>query len=321
MSALELHPLCTLFPRLDGAEFDALKADIIANGQREPITVYEGQVLDGGNRYRACVEAGIEPKLRNFDGCNPASFVFSANFHRRHLTAGQQAVIVAQAQNWANAQQVGRPEKSGSTAELKTVADRVAESGASDRAQRMADQLARQAPELAKKVAEGKLSLPKAHAQLASKAAPQLPQVAAAEPIAPAGSCDDAPDLGITSSAPQPSASFDRFMESLDDGHMPDLEEINRALEAKNAALEEEVAKLKAEITRLGGTDQAARIEALCLERDEAYGLASSHHSSFLKANERVVDYEKLLARLRRAAGVEKDSEIRDCILLLKGAA
>ena len=49
----ELHPLCTLFPRMGGAEFDALCADIKANGLREAITLHNGMILDGGNRYRA----------------------------------------------------------------------------------------------------------------------------------------------------------------------------------------------------------------------------------------------------------------------------
>ena len=59
---LELHPLCTLFPRVQGAEFDALVADIKTNGLRQPITLHNGMILDGGNRYAACVAAGMEPE-------------------------------------------------------------------------------------------------------------------------------------------------------------------------------------------------------------------------------------------------------------------
>lgn len=178
MKAYELHPLCTLFPRLAGAEFDALRDDIKANGLREPITLHEGMILDGGNRYRACVEAGVAPEFRQFKGGNLVSFVLSANLHRRHMTAGQQAAIVASAQDWAKAQTVGKP-KSGNVAPLATVAARAAQSGASERTQKMADKVAKADPALAKKVAHGEVSLPKAVQQIT----PPKPRAAApAEP-------------------------------------------------------------------------------------------------------------------------------------------
>src|SRR5690349_6523758 len=109
MTQLQLHPLCTLFPRIEGSEFDALKADIKANGLRQAIVIHEGMILDGGNRYRACLEIGVDPKTVEFDGGNLVSFVLSSNLHRRHLSPGQQAAIVASAQDWAKAQPAYRP--------------------------------------------------------------------------------------------------------------------------------------------------------------------------------------------------------------------
>ena len=125
----ELHPLCTLFPRLTGAEFQSLRDDIRANGLRQPIVLHAGMILDGGNRYRACIEAGVEPSFVDFAGGNLVSFVLSANLHRRHMTAGQQAAIVASAQDWAKAQTVGNPAfkaQSGNATGLATVAERSA---------------------------------------------------------------------------------------------------------------------------------------------------------------------------------------------------
>lgn len=164
----ELHPLCTLFPRMGEAEFASLVRDIRANGLQQPIVLSDGMILDGGNRYRACVEAGIEPRFVQFDGGSIVAFVLSANLHRRHMTAGQQAAIVASAQDWAKAQTVGKP-KSGNATGLDTVAARQAQSGASDKTQRMADKVAKADPGLAKKVAHGEVSLPKAVEQVTGK--------------------------------------------------------------------------------------------------------------------------------------------------------
>lgn len=178
---LELHPLCTLFPRLSGAEFESLKDDIRANGLRNPIVTHEGMILDGGNRYRACIEIGITPKTVKFDGGNLVSFVLSANLHRRHLSPGQQAAIVASAQDWARAQTVGRPnssnaDKSRNVAGLSTAKERAAQSGASLRTQEMADKVAKESPELAKRVAHGEVSLPAAVKEI--ERAKPVPQAA-----------------------------------------------------------------------------------------------------------------------------------------------
>jgi len=59
------------------------------HGLREPITVFEDMILDGRNRYRACLEAGIEPTSTAYIGDDPQGFVVSMNMHRRHLTAEQ----------------------------------------------------------------------------------------------------------------------------------------------------------------------------------------------------------------------------------------
>lgn len=167
---LQFHPLCTLFPRLEGIEFDALKADIEANGQLQPIVLHDGMVLDGGNRYRACIELGIEPATSEFQGGDPISFVLSANFHRRHLSAGQQAAVVAAAQNWANAAGHGGARTKVQPLHLETAADRAKVAHASLRTQRMADKVAKADPELAKRVAHGEISLPKAIKQVDGKA-------------------------------------------------------------------------------------------------------------------------------------------------------
>ncbi len=161
MQSYQLHPLCTLFPRMSGVDFSALVADIRANGLRDPITMHDGMILDGGNRIRACHEAGIDPHFREFEGDSIVAYVLSMNLHRRHMTPGQQAAIVSSAQDWSNAQTVGNPQF-GKITGLQTVADRAATSGTSEKTQRDADKVARADPELAKAVARGEKTLPEA---------------------------------------------------------------------------------------------------------------------------------------------------------------
>src|SRR5580704_17028453 len=65
-SAVDFHPLANLFPLIEDAEFEALVEDIRENGQREDIVLHKGQVLDARNRYRACIAAGISPRVVAF---------------------------------------------------------------------------------------------------------------------------------------------------------------------------------------------------------------------------------------------------------------
>ena len=91
----EFHEVANIFPLMQGAEFETLKADIASNGLLEAIWLHsDGRIIDGRNRYRACLAAGIEPVYRTWNGSGSlVSFVVSLNLHRRHLTATQLAVV------------------------------------------------------------------------------------------------------------------------------------------------------------------------------------------------------------------------------------
>jgi len=94
-----VHPLAELFPPMIDEEYSALVADIKANGLLTPITLYEGKVLDGVHRQKACIEANAEPQYVDFDGDDALKFVISANVARRHLNSGQRAMVAAKLAN------------------------------------------------------------------------------------------------------------------------------------------------------------------------------------------------------------------------------
>jgi N6-adenosine-specific RNA methylase IME4 len=91
------HDVANLFPLMVGEPFADLVCDIKENSQREDIWLFEGKILDGRNRYRACLEAGVEPRIREWvdDGRGPVAFVVSENLHRRHLNESQRAMVAA----------------------------------------------------------------------------------------------------------------------------------------------------------------------------------------------------------------------------------
>src|SRR5262245_41459591 len=95
MTPLAFHPLANVFPLLEGEEFNTLVADIQASGLCEAVWLYEDQILDGRNRYRACQRLGRDCATRDYPGKDPLGFVLSMNLQRRHLDESQRAMIAA----------------------------------------------------------------------------------------------------------------------------------------------------------------------------------------------------------------------------------
>ena len=95
------HEVANLFPLMEGADFEALKADIAEYGLREPIWLHpDGSIIDGRNRHRACIELGITPGHEIWNGQGSlVAFVVSLNLHRRHLSESQRAMVAAKLAN------------------------------------------------------------------------------------------------------------------------------------------------------------------------------------------------------------------------------
>lgn len=111
-----VHSVSELFPEMDGESYAALKADIAAHGQAEPIVLWKKQLIDGRHRLRACNELGIKPVVVDISSSDdPLAYVITHNLHRRHLTESQRAMVAAKIATM----KVGRPSVIGPIGPIK----------------------------------------------------------------------------------------------------------------------------------------------------------------------------------------------------------
>jgi ParB-like chromosome segregation protein Spo0J len=160
-AALGFHPAADLLSLLEGAEFDSLVADIRAHGLRDPITLLDGAILDGRNRYRACRVAGVEPRFKEWaprhEGDTPVAFVVSCNLERRHLNESQRALMAARLASLHNGVRRGRAQAASiQAATTQSEAAKILKVGRSS-VQRAAVVLRTASPKLVEAVARGQV--------------------------------------------------------------------------------------------------------------------------------------------------------------------
>jgi protein gp37 len=166
---MEFHEHSSLFPLLPEAELQTLADDIAVNGLREPITLLDGKVLDGRNRFRACEMVGVEPRFHYFNGDGDSlAYVLSANLHRRHLDTGQRAMVAEKLANMRQGERAAVVENSTSQAEAAELVGVGRDAAIKARKIRQ-----RGAPEVAEAVEDGKLGLDAAVALTALPASDQ----------------------------------------------------------------------------------------------------------------------------------------------------
>lgn len=123
------HPLSAAFPAMQADEYQALMDSIGIIGVQNPITLFEGMVIDGWNRYRAAMECGMDCPTAELGDVDPTDYVKSQNLHRRHLTGSQRAAAVVACSAWHPSH---REKKSVPGTDLmKTDADMAKEAGVS----------------------------------------------------------------------------------------------------------------------------------------------------------------------------------------------
>lgn len=137
--SIPFHQLANLFPLIEGDAFAELVEDIRAYGVREKIKILDGQILDGRNRYRAAIAAGvldetddyrypgigegtgsIKPPFAAFvpqiDG-DPLAWVLSKNLYRRHMTESQLAMSGAELATMRQGERTDLPSIEGKSEE------------------------------------------------------------------------------------------------------------------------------------------------------------------------------------------------------------
>jgi N6-adenosine-specific RNA methylase IME4 len=177
MTEYKPHELSNIFPLIEGKDFVELKEDIKAHGLREPIVLFEGKILDGRNRFRACQETGVTPVFEEYTGTDPLSFVISLNLKRRHLNESQRAMVAAKLANMPH----GGDRKSDQAANLPLVSQSTAADllNVSDRSIRSAKTVQENGvPELKSAVESGRVSV-SAAADIASRPIDEQTEVVA----------------------------------------------------------------------------------------------------------------------------------------------
>src|SRR5215475_9104063 len=90
---MKFHPVADMFPLIrdiDAKQWFEFCASVREEGLLEPIVVHEGVILEGRNRYLACLETETQPRFVEFTtlglSIDPHVYAFNRNFQRRDLT-------------------------------------------------------------------------------------------------------------------------------------------------------------------------------------------------------------------------------------------
>jgi hypothetical protein len=86
------HPYASALPLMCGAEYFNLVESVRERGLLHPIVLFDGQILDGRNRDRACSDADVEPVYVQYEGDDPIGYVWTINADRRHWNETQRAL-------------------------------------------------------------------------------------------------------------------------------------------------------------------------------------------------------------------------------------
>ena len=174
---LEFHPIANAFPLMDDRELAELTADIKANGLKTEIDLYQGRILDGRNRYRACQAAGVVVRTRNFaarDEEHAISFAISANLKRKQYSKSQLEAAAAELANLKRGdnQHTGEDRPNGPSSEPISQAEAAKKLGVSHRNVKRAAAVRKADPTAFQEVKAGKTTTGAAERKIRARQQP-----------------------------------------------------------------------------------------------------------------------------------------------------
>ena len=261
---LAQHPLSAAFPAMSSDDFQSLKDSIENIGVQNPITLYEGMVIDGWHRYTAANDLGMPCPTVELADVDPREFVLAQNKSRRHITQAQLIAAASAVYQW-------RPNggnHSALSAECISSKDLAAKLGTGVRSVEQFRHVERKAaPEVVAAVNRGEIGLPKA------AAIAKLPKEDQAAAI-------DKPLAAIKPPKQQEAAPIAEEPPEDDVNSVELMEELHK----ENEALQKQIAILLEENTK-------AELHKMMLQRDHAVRQQN-------EAQDRAHESQKLAKRL-----------------------
>ena len=155
------HKLSAAYPAMQASEYQALLDSILEIGVQSPITLFEGQIIDGWHRYTAATELGMACPSVELGDVDPREFAKSQGA-RRNITESQNALAITAIYQWrphGDQRSAHEADREKTTKELAAIA------GVGTRTiERAKTVQSHAAPEVVEAVRRGEVGLPKAAA-------------------------------------------------------------------------------------------------------------------------------------------------------------
>jgi N6-adenosine-specific RNA methylase IME4 len=178
IAGYEIHPAAAHLPIMSDGELEVLAKDVRERGLIHPVVLFEGKVIDGRNRLKACELAGVQPSTIEWVKTGDESvvkFVVASNLLRRHLNESQRGMLAADLLEMYRAEahtaktahlKRGTEIPESAPGRTRAAEKAAADVGAATRTVERAKFVAEKSPELAEKVRKGEATLKQAEKEL-----------------------------------------------------------------------------------------------------------------------------------------------------------